>query len=285
MYLTGINSIVNHMKKLLFVSSIFAIFIFTQSMMIMKKDGAAPGYTGSPGDSFKNCTACHGGIAVEVDDWITSDIPAEGYVPGMTYTITATNKEAGATRFGFEISPQDTLGNLMGSMIITDAVRTKFVGGSKYITYTENGVVGVNSLSWSFKWVAPKSEEDVTFYGGFNSNFDGHKGGDQTFLSKLTVKRNKALSININKTLDRVKIYPNPTFDYVIVNFDVETAGKVNIDVVDVSGKVVLKLMEGASGIGNFNKQFDISNLANGNYLVRIDADGKQSTQKISINR
>lgn len=273
------------MKKLLFVSSIFAIFIFTQSMMIMKKDGAAPGYTGSPGDSFKNCTACHGGFAVEVEDWISSDIPAEGYVPGMTYTITATNKESGATRFGFEISPQDTLGNLMGSMIITDAVRTKFVGGTKYITYTENGVEGVNSLSWSFQWVAPKSEEDVTFYGGFNSNFDGHKGGDQTFLSKLTVKRNKALSLNINKTLDKVKIYPNPTFDYVIVNFDVETAGNVNVDVVDVSGKVVLKLMEGAAGIGNFNKQFDISNLANGNYLVRIIADGKQSAQKISISR
>jgi hypothetical protein len=273
------------MKKILFVSSAFGILLISQSLMIMKKDGAAPGYTGSPGDSLKNCTACHGGVAVTVEDWITSDIPADGYVPGMTYTITATNKEFGATRFGFEISPQDTIGNLMGSMAITDNVRTKLVGGTKYITYTENGVEGVDSLSWSFKWTAPKSIEDVTFYGGFNSNFDGHKGGDQTFLSTLTVKRNKALDIPEVSNLKAVKIYPNPTYDYIIVNLNVRTACNIVVDITDMNGKQVSLLMNNKVNSGTFNQQFEINTLAKGNYLVRINANGKVSAQRLSINR
>jgi hypothetical protein len=273
------------MKKILLVSSAFVILLITQSLMIMKKDGAAPGYTGSPGDSFKNCTACHGGTAYNVDNWISSDIPADGYVPGATYTIIATNKESGATRFGFEVSPQDSVGNLMGEILITDHLRTKLVGGTKYITYTENGVEGVDSLSWSFKWVAPKSTEDIVFYGGFNSNFNGHKGGDQTFLSTLKVKRNLSLDIHGVSAIQAVKIFPNPTFDYVQVNFEVQNSCHVVVDVIDVNGKQVSVLMDDAVDGGTFDKRFDIRNLASGNYIVQINADGKVLTQRISVAR
>lgn len=273
------------MKKILLVSSAFGIMLISQSLMIMKKDGAAPGYTGSPGDSLKNCTACHGGTAVPVNDWITSDIPTDGYVPGMAYTITATNKEEGATRFGFEVSPQDSIGTLMGDMIITDNIRTKLVGGTKYITYTENGVEGIGALSWSFKWIAPQSNENVTFYGGFNSNFNGHKDGDKTYLSTLTVKRNKALKIEEMTDIQEVKVYPNPTYDYVLINLEVNTACKIVVDIIDMNGKQVSLLMDNIVNSGKFNKQFDISTLADGHYLVRINANGKQSTKRINIVR
>ncbi len=271
------------MKKLLWILSSFAVLLIFQSA-IMKKDGAAPGYTGSPGDSFKNCTACHGGTAINVDNWITSDIPSDGFVPGVTYTIRAINREAGATRFGFEISPQDSIGNLLGTMALIDAVKTKFVGNEKYITYTENGVEGVDSLSWTFKWTAPQANE-VVFYGGFNSNFDGHKGGDQTFLSTLKVKRNGFSGINNISKIQAVKIYPNPTCDYVQINFEVQSAGNVVLDIIDMNGKRVSLLMDALVNSGTFNQKFNINNLAEGNYIVRINANGKASTQRISIRR
>lgn len=97
------------MKKLIYVITALLFGIITlesfNAHRLGKKDGAAPGYTGSPGDSLKNCTACHGGNAFKVDTWITSNIPADGYIPNKTYTIKTTNREHGATRFGFEISP------------------------------------------------------------------------------------------------------------------------------------------------------------------------------------
>lgn len=269
------------MNKFVIVLVSFVAFFILQSM-VMKKDGAAPGYTGSPGDTFKNCTACHGGTAVNVNNWITSDIPDEGYVPGQTYTITATNKESGATRFGFEISPQDTLGNLLGTMVITDAIRTKFVGGTKYITYTENGVEGQDSLSWTFKWVAPQTDE-VVFYGGFNSNFDGHKGGDQTFLSQLKVKRNTSSSISKVSTEQSLFVYPNPASDYILVEYDSKVAGNVSIDVFDLNGKQVLTLMDGSINVGKFSKKFDVKSLAEGQYLLKFNVNGTTAFKQIKI--
>ncbi len=89
-------------KAILLVLLAFTGVIALESFVlrVARKDGTDPGYTGSPGDSLKNCTACHGGIAFPVDGWITSNIPSSGYVPGTTYTITAKNREFGATRFG-----------------------------------------------------------------------------------------------------------------------------------------------------------------------------------------
>src|SRR5688572_22718444 len=262
------------MKKILFIVSAFAILFISQSLMIMKKDGAAPGYTGSPGDSLKNCTACHGGFATNVNNWITSDIPPGGYVPGTTYTITATNRESGATRFGFEVSPQDVSGNLLGTMIITDNIRTKFVGGNKYITYTENGVEGVDSLSWSFQWVAPLQEKEVVFYGGFNSNFDGHKGGDQTFLSTLKVKRDASFGIAKAGFDQKVKVYPNPTFNYIQIDFEVKSAGRLIVEVIDMNGRQVSLLMNGDVSSGTFSQKFDIASLADGSYYIRVSMNG-----------
>ena len=180
----------------------------------MKKDGAAPGYTGSPGDSLKNCTACHGGTATLVTKWIRTNIPADGWIAGRTYTITAVNKVVGATRFGFEVSPQDLSGNLLGTMIVTDTSISKFVGGNKYITYTNNGIGGIDSMKWSFDWVAPAAGTgEVTFYGAFNSNFNHNKTNDQTFITKLSVKED--LSNGITPADDKLHfaIYPNPAHE------------------------------------------------------------------------
>jgi hypothetical protein len=271
------------MKKSFVISLVFILLLATSLMM--KKDGAAPGYTGSPGDSLKNCTACHGGNAYNVDNWIVSNIPSSGYVPGATYTITATNREFGATRFGFEISPQDSSGNLMGSMVITDLVRTKFVGNDKYITYTENGVEGTDSAVWSFNWVAPKSEKDVVFYGGFNSNVDGHKGGDKTYLSTLTVKRNKALGVNNVIINEAARIYPNPSFEFITIEFETLESGRAIAQVYDMSGKVVSDLLDEDVEVGEFKRRFTIENIASGEYLIVVKINGETYSKRVTIAR
>ena len=123
--------------------------------------GSPAGYTGSPGDG-KNCTNCHNGSASWVSGWITSDIPAEGYTPGNTYTITVT--VSGSGQKGFEVSPQDVPGNLLGTL--TAGANNHLVGGGKYVT--QNAKVNANPASWSFSWTAPAATTGlVTFYGAF----------------------------------------------------------------------------------------------------------------------
>lgn len=252
-------------KNILYTLLSAIVLIIIQSFgnaKLGKKDGTEPGYTGSPGDSLKNCTACHGGTAVDVYDWISSNVPATGYIPGKTYTITATNSEAGATRFGFLVSPQALDGSLLGELKVTDTTTTKLVGNNKYITYKAAGVEGIDSKSWSFDWVAPNTDK-VIFYGAFNSNHEGHKAGDRTYLSQLILPRAKGSSINNAITNKKIALYPNPSADY--FTFDMPTSyGLTQVRILDNTGKEVMK------EINPTQNKISIAHLPIGIYQVLI---------------
>ena len=277
------------MKKYIY-GTFFILFgaIILQSFIplkITRKEGAEPGHTGSPGDGLKNCTTCHGGSAVSVNGWITSDIPASGYVAGQTYNFTTTNTESEGTRFGFQISPQNTAGDLLGVLVLNDSVQTQLVGMNKYITYTEFGVDGIGSKKWSFKWIAPKvGTGNVTFYGAYNSNFNGHKDGDKTFLSTLMVKENTTNSAsNLAKSVSNFSMYPNPSKDWISINFNLKSSSDLVLDIVDISGKQVAVLINERQS-GSITKQFNTSGLAAGSYFVRIQVNGKAARYNLTVS-
>lgn len=278
------------MKKLLnvFVLSAF-VLILLQSFEFdggskRRRDGTNPGYTGSPGDSFKNCTACHGGTTQNVDGWIVSNIPSSGWVPGQRYTITATNTKMGATRFGFQVSPQAYDGTLLGEMIVTDTGATQFVGGNKYITYKAAGVDGVDSRSWSFDWIAPDSTiSEVGFYGAFNSN-PGHKDNDKTFLSVLKVYRaGHKSSINSVSKASACFVYPNPTNSKIAVKFEQQTESATSIELLDMNGRTVKSLLNTTIPQGQFSSQFDVSDVASGSYVLSIINESGRINQSVLI--
>ena len=83
--------------------------------------GSQGGKTGSPGDGGATCTNCHSGTATAQEGWITSNIPAEGYTPGETYTITATGTHNGVGKFGFEVTAEDNADAKTGTFVITNS--------------------------------------------------------------------------------------------------------------------------------------------------------------------
>lgn len=275
------------MKKLIPGIFITVLGIITLESFVplksKRRDGTDPGYTGSPGDGYKNCSNCHGGMAVTKEGWITSDIPEEGYVPGETYTITATNSAMGSTRFGFCVSPQALNGDLLGALLITDTLRTKLVGDNKYVTYRADGVEGVDSNVWVFDWVAPKAGTgNVVFYGAFNSN-PGHKGSDGTTLSTLTVKEKGSTGlVSISDKVSNLLIYPNPVSDFVKVSFDLNGSRNVNIDISDVNGKSIVVIAKGKQR-GTISKEVNTKGWAEGIYLLRIEVDRQLFTRKINV--
>ncbi|MFZ4704585.1 MAG: choice-of-anchor V domain-containing protein [Bacteroidales bacterium] len=170
-------------STLLLVSA--TIILLLSSFAVFYPNGAPAGKTGSPGDG-SSCTSCHGGSATTSAGWITSNIPVAGYTAGQTYQITATNSQTGSGKYGFEVSPQNAAGNLLGTL--TPGTNNKFAGGnSKYITHTNAS----NSLHiWTFNWTAPAAGTgNVTFYGAFARNYTG--SGPVT-LSTLVVSEQTA---------------------------------------------------------------------------------------------
>lgn len=276
------------MKKLILIPFIitFVLTIFVASTTkTMRKEGAEPGHTGSPGDGLKNCTACHGGTAQNVDNWISSNIPSTGYMPGEVYTITTTNNEIEGTRFGFQISPQNENGNLLGELIITDSVQTQLVGNKKYITYTENGVEGNGSKTWTFNWKAPdKGTGKVVFYGAYNSNFEGHKGSDHTFLSTLSALEHGTLSVNqMPKVYSSLSVYPKPANNQLNMTLTLKKLSHLFVEVTDTYGKNVFTVVNEMQN-GLINKQINTSNLPSGIYFLKLSFDGNTYSEKFIIN-
>jgi PKD domain/Reeler domain len=187
---------------LTFCTTIITIFIGSiYNNAHTNSSGAPNGHTGSPGDGGNTCavSGCHSGISVGTKSNVfTSNIPSDGYIPGNTYTITATVRSSPSRNtFGFQISPQTNSGSIVGTLISTSA-STKITGAGKYLTHTSSGITGTNGVkSWSFNWTAPTAGTgNVTFYGAFNhANGNGGTSGDSIFKSTFIAKEKIAAPI------------------------------------------------------------------------------------------
>ena len=231
--------------------------------------GAPTAKTGSPGDG-SNCTSCHSGTAQtnSTDVTISSDIPASGYVPGTTYTITVEGVQQGITKFGFEITAEDNSNAKAGTWSTTN--NETQVKSCDWVTHTGSGTAGSGFKTWTMNWTAPVAGTgDVTFYAAVNAtNANGSLSGDLILLNNITVQED--VSASINDIADKnISIFPNPTVDYITI------AAEKNIDLVqifDMTGKVVYS---GRSNVVNMKTQ------PKGTYFVTVKSNGVTSTYKI----
>jgi hypothetical protein len=271
-----------------FLGAVFFLTSYSNQANSMRNTGGAPaGYTGSPSDG-RTCTNCHSGsAATNQTGWITSDIPVDGYVPNTTYTITATADGVGSTKFGFQVSPQDASGILLGTLVSTSA-ETQLVGSDKYITHTSSGTNGTDSKTWTFDWTAPAAETgSVTFYGAFNvSNANGGSSGDIIYTSSLTVDENTGIGISDNHSIsNNVLIYPNPISDQINIQYSLLKSANVEIKLFDLQGKLCKILLSEIKNASNYTTSFDIgqNEITKGVYLVETTIGNRSSTQKIIV--
>jgi hypothetical protein len=177
------------MRKLL---SLFAIIICLAILFYPKisnsySTGSPGGKTGSPTDGV-NCTQCHT-AGSGTGATITTNIPSTGYVPGTTYTITATVAQTGINKFGFEITAEKNAGGTKtGTFFVTNSTQTKLINNNTAITHEAAGTSGTNNKSWSMDWQAPTSGTGaVTFYGSYiAANGNGQNTGDTYHPANLT---------------------------------------------------------------------------------------------------
>ena len=209
--------------------------------------GAPPGNTGSPDDGTECAKSCHlGAVASAKVGWISSDIPSSGYVPGNTYTFTATAIHSGSLKFGFQISPQDINGNLMGTLIASNTTETQLVGSGKYITHKSGGTAGSGSRTWTFQWKAPMAGTgNVTFYGAFNgSKSNNHQSGDKIYTSTLTVNEDPvSIGFEFGANIISMAVYPNPVADFIGLYYTLKDANQVVVNLYSVEGKKVDQLL------------------------------------------
>lgn len=257
---------------------LLAIILPASFLLFSWPSGSPGGRTGSPGDEGATCHGCHSSFdVIGQAGWISSDIPAEGYTPGETYTITATGMHEGVVNFGFELTAEDNIGTKRGTLSVTDTDRTKFTNADKAITHTAGGITPTDNMnSWSMEWTAPAgSFGTIGFYAAFNAgNGTGGNQGDQIYTSTLFVDE-MTTGIGDDLLANQVKIYPNPATNF--LNIDLPNGSEVRV--VDMLGHQLVNAVQ-----TNKSERLDISGFDNGIYFVQVLHNGHAATMKFLKN-
>ena len=269
---------------------LLSMFHYSNNSLSASSGGAPIGYTGSPFDG-RSCTSCHNGpTATAQPGWISSDIPAEGYIPGETYTISASVSRNGNSQFGFQVAAKSTSGAQAGTLKSISSETNIQVAG-RYITHSALGTFASgNNKTWIFEWTSPSTGiGNVTFYGAFLAGDNsGGSSGDVVFTSNLQVKQRT--STNINNTLTVSKslisaVFPNPVKDGFNLKINLSEPNQTDVRLFDITGMEVGILFSGDLNKGEQILNISLpENIPSGMYTVLLKSGENLATDKIIVN-
>ncbi|TXC85127.1 choice-of-anchor V domain-containing protein [Luteibaculum oceani] len=261
-------------KKLflaVFVLAIATLIVqLSQNDIHARSSGSPGGYSGSIGDG-QTCRTCHSGPnASSIENAITSDIPASGYIPGEIYNISATIQESNRNRFGFELTAETDNNVKIGEWILTAPDQTRLTNSNKVVTHTSSGRVGSGTKTWEMQWKAPEvSAGAITFYAALMAA-DGANGnsGDNVYVSQ---KKVDPVSTSVKKREKRnlnLSVYPNPATNRINLDFPEGMNETYGVYIIDAGGVVRAFYEKRESNGGKL--ALSVGDLASGQYYVRV---------------
>lgn len=155
------------------------------------RDGPPARVSGGFGE--ETCIACHFGTAAENDPSGRLEITGvpEGYVPGGTYTLTATLKRPGMAAGGFQLTARfQEDGSQAGELSPgdSDGARVGFTT-EREVVYAHHLLPGIALTDadvnrWTLLWTAPESRAPVVFHlVGVAGDGDESQFGDYVFTA------------------------------------------------------------------------------------------------------
>lgn len=92
------------------------------------------------------------------------------------------------------------------------------------------------------------------------------------------------LSVNNNSDIRMMPSYPNPTADYLVLNYGLKQASEITISVYNVEGKLIQSSTE-INQKGVYTKNVDVKDLANGIYMYVISTSNGKAFGKFSVSK
>ena len=142
---------------------------------------------------------------------------------------------------------------------------------------------------------AGKTDEKIIFnnapVGTYYVRVYPNSGSSATECYKLTVeissldflRGNESGTDNQMVSVDKLKVFPNPATEFLIIELETEYEGDATIQILDMTSREVLRLDKNISkDINTF--QMDVNNIRDGIYMVLIRYGNKTQCKKVIIN-
>lgn len=173
-------------KKVLKVIFLLAL-VSISSYTFTNESGPSGQYTNAPGEG--NCTSCHTGSAISSGTaWsaITlSGIPAGGYIPNTTYSVTLAGSTAATSKNGFQVTALTSSNTVAGTFAAGTGSSIQTLSGRNYVNHNSSGT---SLTSFTFNWTAPATAVGtITFYVSFNAtNSSSTSVGDAIYVKTFS---------------------------------------------------------------------------------------------------
>ena len=79
------------------------------------------------------------------------------------------------------------------------------------------------------------------------------------------------------------RLYPNPFIPVLNIDFDINQAGWVKVNIADITGSMVKTVYEGYGGIGKHHLSWDSDKLQSGTYFVTLELENSSLTRKVVL--
>lgn len=232
----------------------------------------------------------------ESNDFLTFDWTQEGAAP---WFISSTQPYAGdvCSESG-DISDDQLTAmamsvNVLEAGEITFSRRLSTEGSYDFLRFYINGqemAEWSGELSWE-EVSYPVNPGQTTFSWIYEKDFIVSAGADACWVDEIILPlievEEEPVDTTINSTFDLLEgfdwaIHPNPVQKVANVNFQLEQAGTVGIQLYNMHGQVLRSLMDATDlPAGTYAKGFAVSDLAAGTYLLSLSVDGQRVTRTL----
>jgi hypothetical protein len=87
----------------------------------------------------------------------------------------------------------------------------------------------------------------------------------------------------IESTLRSLSVYPNPSSSFAVLTFDLVERSMVQVDLYDITGKLVKNIFNGTKAASTHSFSIDLSDVQSGLYFARITTNGGSMTAKLTV--
>jgi hypothetical protein len=154
-------------------------------------------------------------------------------------------------------------------------------GGQAMAAYTSNQTTDFN-FSHTFG-----SPNETIFAGmdGLTVAAFIQNGSTKTVFQATQAKIIDKAKLNINElsAVSKFNVYPNPAKSFANIEFDLQDANDVNIQIINSIGQVVYSENKGMLMSGEHTYSLNVNNFTSGVYFVKLTSGNHQMTKKISI--
>lgn len=152
------------------------------------------------------------------------------------------------------------------------------------VTFTENGsiitaVVTGGKAPYTYEW--QNGVNNVSLNNSGNSYYSVYVTDANGCVVFNDV--NGSLSIEEEKVLSNLKVFPNPLTNETTLNIEVNLVGteNVSLSIIDIFGKNIINISETASS--KYTKSLGLNNLSKGIYLVKLSSGNEVVSKRILI--